>query len=169
MAGLRAPGPRPGVEQVRRRYGAHPAHLIAIVAGFAVVALAARPLLAENPVPVARWFAGSAILHDAVLVPAYVALDGAAVALWRRRPGNVSWLNFVRIPTAVAAMLLLVWYPLITSKAESFHRATGRSTTAYRPHWLFVTALVFAISALCYLARVATVARSRGDRRPPTL
>src|ERR1700710_2331109 len=129
--------------------------------------MAIRPLLAERPVPVAEWFASGAILHDAVLVPAYVALDSLLVALWRRIPGRVSWLNFVRIPAAVSAILLLIWYPLIASKAESFQHQTGRTTEVYRPHWLFVIATLFALSIVWYLVRVAVVARARRDHRPP--
>jgi hypothetical protein len=68
---------------------------------------------------------------------------------------------------AVAAMLLLVWYPLIASRAESFHRETGRTTQAYRGHWLFVSAMLFGLSATWYLVRVAVVARARRDHRPP--
>lgn len=144
------------VEQLRRRYGAHPAHLAVLLAGFVVAALALHVLLGERRLDVAQWLVGSAVLHDAVLVPAYIGLDATLVAVWRRRPGPVPWLNFVRVPAAISALLFAVWSPLILRKAQSFHYATGRNTDAYRPHWLFVSAVLFAVSAVCYLTRRLT-------------
>ncbi|HEX3829674.1 MAG TPA: hypothetical protein VHV82_20630 [Sporichthyaceae bacterium] len=155
---------RSAVQRVRRLYGAHPGHAVMVGAGFLVCALALRPLLAERPVPVAEWFVSGAVLNDAVLLPAYVGLDAALVALWRKRPGRVGWLNFVRVPAAISLLLLVVWYPLVSNRAASFQRATGRTTQAYRGHWLFVTAVLFAASALCFLARVAA---TRPTRRAP--
>jgi hypothetical protein len=152
-------------ERVRRHYGAHPGHALLLGAGFLVCALAVRPLLAERPVPVAEWFLSGAVLNDAVLLPIYVGLDAALVALWRKHPGRVGWLNFVRVPAAISALLLVVWYPLVSNRAASFQRATGRTAQAYRGHWLFVTAVLFAVSALCYLLR--RVAAPRPARRAP--
>jgi len=153
------------LDRLRRRYGAHPVHGLLIGAGFLVCALALRPLLAEHPVPVAEWFVSGAVLHDVVLLPIYVGLDAAVVALWRRHPGRVAWLNFVRVPAAISVLLLVIWYPLISNRAASFQRATGRSTEAYRGHWLFATGVLFGISGLCYLTRVAMVRTAR--RAPP--
>ncbi|HEX3610073.1 MAG TPA: hypothetical protein VHU88_00160 [Sporichthyaceae bacterium] len=149
--------------RARRSYGAHPVHALLIGCGFLLCALALRPLLAERPVPVGEWFVSGAVLHDAVLLPLYVAADGALVAVWRRRPGQVAWLNFVRVPAAVSLLLLLVWFPLIGGRAASFRRATGRGTQAYLPHWLFVVAVLFGLSLLGYLIRLAV---SRRRPRP---
>jgi hypothetical protein len=143
----------PIVEQVRRRYGAHPAHLVVLLAGFAIAGLALRMLLGERSRDVGQWLVGSAVLHDAVLVPAYIGLDAALVALWRRRPGRVPWLNHVRLPAAFSGLLLLVWSPEILRRATSFSHQSGRSTDPYLAHWLFVTAAVFGISALAYVVR----------------
>jgi hypothetical protein len=152
------------ISRIRRRYGAHPLHAVLLGLGLGVCALALRPLLAEHPVGVAEWFVSGAVLHDAVLLPVYVGLDAALVALWRRRPGQVGWLNFVRVPAAISLLLLVVWYPLVSNRAASFQRATGRSTEPYRTHWLFATGVLFGVSLLCYLARVAVV---RMGRRAP--
>jgi hypothetical protein len=151
-------------QRARRHYGAHPSHALLLGLGLAVCALAARPLLAERPVPVAEWFLSGAVLNDAVVLPIYVGLDATLVALWRRRPGRIGWLNFVRVPAAVSLLLLVIWYPLVSNRAASFQRATGRTTEPYRGHWLFVTAALFAASALCYLVRVAA---TRPARRAP--
>jgi hypothetical protein len=142
------------VEDVaRRRYGAHPAHLAVLSAGFLLAALALHALLAERGWAVGQWLVGSAVLHDAVLVPAYIGLDATLVAVWRARPGRTPWLNHVRYPAAISAVLFGVYAPLILRKARSFRYATGRDPDAYLSHWLFVTAVLFGLSALCYLAR----------------
>jgi hypothetical protein len=144
------------VELVRRRYGAHPAHLAALTAGFVIAALALHVLLAERSLDVGKWLVGSAVVHDAVLVPAYIGLDATLVAVWRRRPGQVPWLNYVRFPAALSAVAFLVYSPIILRKAESFQYATGRNTDAYRSHWLFLTAVLFGVSGICYLTRRLT-------------
>jgi len=149
-----------------RFYGAHPGHLLVVAAGLVVAAFAARPLLAEHPVPVLRWFVSGTLAHDLVLLPIYVALDGVLVAWWRRHPGRVGWLNHVRIPVAVSAMLLLVWYPIITRRADSFQRVTGRNTDSYLPHWLFVTGLLAVASAAIYLTRFMLAVRHRRAAPP---
>jgi hypothetical protein len=147
------------VELTRRRYGAHPAHLVAVLVGFVVAALALHVLLGERRRDVGGWLVGSAVAHDALLVPAYIGLDALLVALWRRRPGRVPWLNHVRMPAAFSGLLLVIWSPEILRKAQSFQHQTGRSTDPYLAHWLFVTAVLFGGSALLYLARVAKMRR----------
>jgi hypothetical protein len=149
----------PSVDTARRRYGAHPAHLVVLLAGFVVAALALHVLLGERRWDVGQWFLGSAVLHDAVLVPAYIGADAALVAWWRRRPGRVPWLNHVRIPAAFSGLVLLVYSPEILRKADAFQYRTGRTTDPYRAHWLFVTALVFGGSALLYAVRLAKMKR----------
>jgi len=139
--------------ETRRRYGAHPAHLLVLLAGFAIAGLALKVLLGFRTRDVGQWFVGSAVLHDTVLVPAYIGVDAALVAVWRRHPGRVPWLNHVRIPAAFSGMLLLIWSPEILRKATFFQHQTGRSTDPYLAHWLFVSAVVFGVSALAYLIR----------------
>lgn len=151
---------RPGIELVRRRYGAHPAHLLLLLAGFALTVVAGGALLDEQTVRVAKWFTASAVLHDVVLIPVYLGLDSVLVRVWRRRPGRVAWLNFVRIPAAISAIMLLVYYPVISAKANAFEGKTGRSMEVYLGHWLQATAVLFAISALWFLARLVVVRRT---------
>jgi hypothetical protein len=142
---------------VRRLYGEHPGHFLVLVLSFIPAALALGQLLDERPVAVGTWFAGGAILHDGLLLPLYVLLDAAILTLWRRRPGRVAWLNFVRIPLAVSGMLLLMFSPLILRQAESFEYKTGRSYDDFVGRWLLVTAILAAVSVLWYLARVVVV------------
>lgn len=148
---------------LRTRYGAGPAHLVAVLAGTTLAVLALGPLLEERPRDVAGWFIGSAIAHDLVLLPVYVGLDALLVRAWRRRPGRVAWLNFVRFPMAISAVAFLVWSPLITRQAEQFEGATGRSTDPYLSRWLAVTAVLAGISLLCWAIRRAAVARADRD------
>ena len=142
---------------LRRHYGAHPAHALVLLLSFVPAAFALRQLLDQRTIDVGKWLVGSAVLHDAVLLPAYVALDAAAVTLWRRRPGRVAWLNFVRIPLAISALLFGMFSPEILRKAASFQPNTGRSTDPYFAHWLVVTALLAAGSAAWYGLRLLVV------------
>lgn len=147
------------VASVRRLYGAHPAHFLVLVLSFIPITLALGQLLDERPREVATWLAGGAILHDGLLLPAYVLLDAALLTLWRRRPGRVAWLNFVRIPLAVSGLLLLMFSPLILRQAESFEYKTGRPLDDFLGRWLLVTAALAAVSAVWYLVRLAVVHR----------
>lgn len=141
---------------MRRLYGAHPAHLLVLLAAAALAVAASSELLAERPFDVGVWFAGAAVLHDAAFVPAYLAADALVVALWRRRPGRVAWLNFVRIPLAVGGMLLAVYATEILRLSDgAFAQKTGRSDSVYLGHWLAVCGLVAGVSAAWYLARLA--------------
>jgi hypothetical protein len=145
--------------KVRRLYGEHPAHALVLLATLVPAALALSQLFDERRIDVGKWLVGAAVLHDGLLLPLYVLADARAVALWRRRPGRVAWLNFVRVPLAVSGMLLLMYSPVILGKATSFQQKTGRSTDPYLGHWLLVTAILAAGSALWYLTRVIVVRR----------
>ena len=140
---------------VRKLYGAHPLHLLVLLAGLALAAYAAGELLAERPADVGVWFGAAAVLHDALLVPLYIAADAVLVAAWRRRPGRVPWLNFVRFPLAIAGMALIAYSTEILRLSDgTFEQKTGRSDGAYLGHWLFVAAVLAAVSAAWYLTRV---------------
>ena len=132
----------------------------ALLASFAVAGYAGVRLLAGNPVGVGAWFVGSAVVHDLVLFPLYAGLDAALVTLLRRRPelatvGGVRWLNYLRVPAAVSGVLLLVWSPLILRLPTAFHEASGLSAQPLLPHWLAVTAVLFAVSAAVLAVRIA--------------
>lgn len=139
---------------MRRGYGAHPAHLVLLLAGLLLAVMAGSELLAERPRDVGLWFAGAAVLHDAAFVPVYLAADALLVALWRRRPGRVPWLNFVRIPLAVSGILLVVYAAEILRLSDgAFAHKTGRSDAGYVGHWLGVSAALAAIAAVWYAVR----------------
>ena len=143
----------------RRLYGAHPAHAVVLLVSLIPAALAVGQLLDERPLDVGRWLIGSALVHDGLLLPLYVLADAALVALWRRRPGRVAWLNFVRIPVAVSGLMLLLFSPVILRQAESYEFKTGRSIDEYFGRWLLLSAILAGISAAWYLTRLAIVRR----------
>ncbi|WP_250306508.1 hypothetical protein OG204_05235 [Streptomyces sp. NBC_01387] len=148
-----------------RRYGAHPFHLLAMACCFLVAGYAAVQLLNGRTVAVAVWFIGAALLHDLVLLPLYSGADRTAQAAMPLRSGRApgtGWINYLRAPVALSALLFLVWFPLILRKSAPYHGDTGLSDHVYLGRWLLITAGLFAASALAAL--INTVRRRRRTR-----
>ena len=129
----RSPLPR-----LRRRYGAGPWHL----AGH-LIALA--------------------IGHDLILLPAYSVLDRSARSLLarlpRRRPARVPMVNHLRAPALISGLLLLIYAPLISGRADYGYRLdSGHPAAGYLRNWLLISAALFLGSGLIYLARVLRAA-----------
>lgn len=136
----------------RERYGARPSHLLMFVVVFAVAGFAALKLIKDRPVAVVVWFVGAAVLHDVLFVPLYAVLDRALRAR-RAARGPAPWLNYVRFPAAISALLLLVFLPSIARLSDIYTSTTGLSSSGYLIRWVFVTAALFAISGLIYAVR----------------
>jgi hypothetical protein len=149
------------------RYGAHPAHLLLVLASFALAGYASVQLLADRSIHVGVWFIGSAIGHDAILLPLYVGADAAAVSLWRRLPGprGAPWLNHIRFPAAISLVLLLVYSPEITRRHTALQGNSHLSTQPYLSHWLVVVGILFGVSLLWYVVRLLRSRRSRRSVR----
>ncbi len=150
---------------VRRWYGEGPLHLILLAATFCLAGYAGVRLLDGDTLGVLLWFAGSAVLHDLVLLPVYAGADRTLrAALGTRR----NLVNFVRVPVFLSGLLLLIWFPLITRRTERrYVAASGTSPDLYLSHWLLITGALFALSALWLLARALrsrTAGRGRGRR-----
>jgi FtsH-binding integral membrane protein len=134
---------------MRRVYGAHPLHLLAHavllpVAAFAILELAGVRA-ASN---IALWFVAAVVLHDLLLLPASAVADRAIQATVPRA------VNFVRVPAALSALLLLVFFPLICGRSDStLEGVSGVAPQGYAERWLLVTAALFAVSAALYLLR----------------
>jgi hypothetical protein len=132
-----------------RLYGAHPLHLLAHavllpLAAFAVLELAGVRA-ASN---IALWFVGAVVLHDFLLLPASAGADRAIQAAAPRA------VNHLRVPAALSALLLLVFFPLICGRSDAtFRGVSGVELHGYAERWLLVTAGLFAVSALIYLVR----------------
>jgi hypothetical protein len=147
-------------------YGASPAHLLAHVAALGAIAYALSRFLRPETgllTSLVVWFVGGALLHDLVFVPAYSLLDRGA-----RLVGG-AYVNHIRVPAAIAGVLLLVYFPLILSKAPAtYERNTGHPPPDYAARWLAITAAVFAVSAVAAAARLLLRRRTRARTpRPP--
>jgi hypothetical protein len=71
--------------------------------------------------------------------------------------------NYLRVPAALALLLLLVWFPLILGlSAGTYHRASGLSASPYLGRWLAVTGVLFTGSAACYAVALRRAGRRAG-------
>jgi lysylphosphatidylglycerol synthetase-like protein (DUF2156 family) len=157
--------------RIRHWYGAHPLHLLALLAAFALAGYAVRAVIAAGQFRgFAIWFAVAIIGHDLLLFPLYSLADLSVQRLlprWagRRRashqaataPSAVQGppvINYVRIPVAFSLLILLAFFPLILGLSEpEYHRASGLTTQPYLWRWLAVTGVLFAGSAVLYALR----------------
>jgi hypothetical protein len=149
----------------RARYGASPLHLLLVLCSFALALYAGLRLLKGDTLGVAVWFIGAALLHDLVLLPLYTVTDRALQLLLPGRDRGarmgVGWVNYVRIPGFVSLLLLVVWYPLILQRVPGFQLTTGLAPGTFLGHWLLITAVLFAASALSLLGAMVRSARKR--------
>ncbi|MFG2966336.1 MULTISPECIES: hypothetical protein [unclassified Streptomyces] len=140
-----------------------PLQLLLLVCSFALAAYAGVRLLAGDWLGVALWVVGAALLHDLVLLPLYSLADRALVR-GLGAAGRREWVLYVRVPAALSALLLLVWFPLISGAMAGHYRsATGLSPDGYLTRWLLITAVLFGGSALLLARRLRRAAK----RRPP--
>ena len=148
------------MRRFRYEYGASPVHLLVALASFAVSAWALLQVVdvLSDPNRFLLWFLGAIVLHDLLFLPLYSLLGlGAAGALTGGdRPSRlrIAALNHLRIPVMLSGLMLLVWYPLVLSKAAAgFENTTGMSTDVYLERWLLLTAVLFLGSALLLALR----------------
>jgi hypothetical protein len=148
-------------KRLRGLYGEHPLHLLAYGASFALAGYAALILVSHQTIRVVVWFAGAAVAHDLLILPLYALANVGLTWVWSRRPqvASVPWLNYVRFPSAISAVLFLVYLPEITRQRTAQLRDSGLSNHAYLDHWLFITGLLFAASAIIYVIRIWQVVR----------
>ncbi|MCM2424951.1 hypothetical protein [Streptomyces sp. RKAG337] len=159
------------MKSLRARYGASPLHLLLVLCSFALTAYAGTRLLKGDTLRIAIWFVGAALIHDLVLLPLYTLTDRAAQALVGSRGGAgkhdrppTTWINYLRVPTFVALLLLITWYPLILNKVPGYHAATSLPSDVFLGRWLLITAALFAASALCL---ITSMRRHRTPRPQP--
>ncbi|CUW25508.1 hypothetical protein TUE45_00218 [Streptomyces reticuli] len=141
-----------------------PLHILLLACSFALAGYAGVRLFADDWRGVALWLVGAALLHDLVLLPLYTLADRAVV---RGLGGHRAGVLYVRVPAALSALLLLVWFPLISGMVEDRYRsATGLSTDGFLARWLLISAVLFGGSALLLAMRVRPLARGRERGRP---
>jgi hypothetical protein len=136
-------------------YGSRPAHLLVLLACFALAGYAGSFLLGDPALlRVLAWFVGAAVVHDLVLFPLYGLADRALERLPRPR---VPLVNHVRVPLLGAGLTFLVFLPGIVRQGEATHlAATGLDQTPYLGRWLALVAAMVALSALVYAVRLFT-------------
>jgi len=150
-----------GVKRFRYEYGASPAHLLVALASFAISAWALWQVLdvLSAPERFLVWFLGAILVHDFVFLPLYSLLGLAAtkgLAPGAAAPSRlrIAALNHLRVPALLSGLMLLVWHPLVLSRAPGgFERTTGMTTDVYLERWLALTAVLFAGSALLLALR----------------
>ena len=141
----------------RDRYGASPLHLLAHLAALAVTAWVVLVLVdAREASGMLLWFVAALVLHDFVLLPFYTAIDRVA-----KRGAPRGAVNYVRVPAALSALLLLLFFPVILDRNDaSFERVAGVNPDGYLERWLLVSAALFAVAAVVYVARAVTARAS---------
>jgi hypothetical protein len=156
----------------RTIYGSHPLHLLTMLSGFALlgyVLATVKPATLWNPgtwwQSIVVWLAGAVIAHDLLLFPLYTLADRA---LFARVGPKVSARNHIRVPALGSGLTLLIFLPgIIEQGAPTYYAATGQTQQPFLGRWLLLTAVMFGVSALCYVARRA-VARRRAAARAET-
>jgi len=130
-----------------KRYGASPVHLLAHLAALALAAWALLQIPGlGNWQRIVVWLVAAVVLHDLVLFPAYTV----AGRLVGRSP-------YVRVPLALSALLLLVFFPVMCGKGEgAYTRVSGVEWDGYAERWLLVSALLFLGSGILYAVRSRT-------------
>lgn len=152
-----------------RWYGANPLHLLTAIACFALAGYAADRLRAGDYVGILVWVGGAVIGHDLILVPLYTIADRSVMAVFRRRPPSlpaVPWINYLRVPVVLSALLLMIWFPLIFRLPTDFPGKTDLSLSPYLGHWLAVTGALFLLSAVALAVRLRLGRRPGAARRP---
>lgn len=178
------------ISWIRRWYGAHPLHLLALLAAFGLAGYAVQAVVdARQMLGFALWFIAAVIGHDLLLVPLYSLADLSLrrllpqpAARTRGKPASGQGstaqaapltqmtppvINYLRIPAGLSLLLLAVWFPLILRLSSAvYFQASGLSTAPYLWRWLAVTGVMFTASAVCYALSMRRMsARARKAHR----
>jgi hypothetical protein len=153
----------PGSSRWSRAYGASGWHLALMLGSLAVVAYVVATVgldaLWDPDVwwqSIAVWFVGAVVLHDLVLFPVYALADRL---LTRGRtkdpdPARVPVVNHVRVPTLVAGLTFLLFFPGILRRGGStYANATGLDQDPFLVRWLLIVLVAYLVSAALYAVR----------------
>jgi hypothetical protein len=155
------------LRRFRRRYGASPLHLAGHLAVFAIAAFAIdRIASGAGLAKLIALYIAFVIAHDLIFLPAYSSLDRAArsalMQLPTRGSARVPAINHIRVPALISGLLLIIYAPLISGKADAdYFRTSGHHVSGYLRNWVLISVALFLGSGLIYSLRVL---RARGRR-----
>jgi hypothetical protein len=153
----------------KRLYGSNPLHLLVSIACLAVAAYAASLLVKGGDVKgILIWLAVAIIGHDLVLFPLYAIADRTLRGALFRRPRavpRVQWINHLRVPVVISAILFGMWWPLMFNVPPEYTAKTDLPSDVYLGRWLMVTAALFILSALALAVKLAVGAGRGGGGR----
>ncbi len=144
----------------RRLYGAGPFHLLGHVAALGAVVFALDRIFSGGDVrELLIWYVGFVVAHDLIFVPAYTGMDRlvrtAIARLPRPRASGVPVINHLRAPALISGLLLIIYSPLISGRADGEYFAlSDHHLTGYLRNWLLITVALFLGSAFVYALRV---------------
>jgi hypothetical protein len=158
------------MSRIRRFYGAQPLHLLATIVSFAIVAtgVAGWFQAGSDPRGILLWVLACGVVFEGILLPLAWLLDRIALgsrtgdrnARPRLGPRNRA---YVRVPTLLSALLLIVFAPLIfRADTPDFEATTGLTPPDYLARWLLAKAAMFVISAFAF---ALSMRRGRGGER----
>jgi hypothetical protein len=159
------------MSRIRRYYGAQPLHLLATIVSFAIVAagVAGWFQAGSDPRAILLWIVGCGVAFEGILWPLAWLLDRVALGAQlgnrgpRRRLGPANR-AYVRVPTLLSALLLIVFAPLIfRADTPYFEAITGLGPPDYLARWLLATAAMYAASAVAYALSLRRAGRMRGE------
>ena len=172
------------VTRAKRLYGAHPLHLLSLLASFAlvgyVISLLGRPLAVERPGLVAvdhrvvpRRPSSSTTSCCSRSTPWPTGRSepagGPSPGGHRRRPRRCRPATTCGIPVMASGLLFLMFFPgIIRQGSASYLRATGLTQQPFLGRWLLLTGAFFAVSAIAYAAATLRVRRRHGSARRRT-
>ncbi|HEY5332442.1 MAG TPA: hypothetical protein VIJ21_02770, partial [Solirubrobacterales bacterium] len=118
------------------------------------------------------WFGGAAIAHDLIAFPLYSALNLIAHRgiegpddAWEEKR-RVPLINHVRIPAFLAALALVMFFPLILGlDSANYEKDAGLSGDVFFTRWLGLCAALFLGSAVIYAVRLRRASRG-GEEEP---
>jgi hypothetical protein len=97
------------------------------------------------------WLIAGIVVHDLVALPLYSVVDRLLSRRPASAPGPARFAllrGHVRVPALLSALLLLVFFPLISRASRTdYSDASSLSPDPYLHRWLIATVVMFALSA----------------------
>jgi hypothetical protein len=155
----------------RRLYGASPLHLLAVMASFAIAGYAFFMIFkAPAPESVLIFFGLAIVAHDMIAFPLYSTLNFVAGRTSQAAEpeavaaSGVPAINYLRVPFLIAAISLVMFFPLILGlSADRYLASTGMDSGVFLTRWLGICAVAFTVSAILYAIKLRRYSSSKTD------